>query len=171
MEYQKLVALFIRNPDSFGNTLKETIKKQGYSLRDFSKLSKVPENTLYKITHDKNRDFKVSTLRNILMTIQKLQGIDEPFIAIITSRTVLDRIKMKDVKIKDKIIPVKEYPASTIEEVLLTAIRAERDGALGIVCGPIAATNVEKIVTVPVAAILLDEAGVKHALEILKFKL
>ena len=59
----------------------------------------------------------------------------------------------------------------TIEEVLTESIAAQKDGALGIICGPIAASNIEKLVSIPIAAMTFDENDVKIAFEILKHKM
>ncbi len=48
---------------------------------------------------------------------------------------------------------VKEYSVTSIEEVIIGAIKAERDGASALVCAPIVSPTVEKIVNIPVATI------------------
>jgi len=49
---------------------------------------------------------------------------------------------------------VKEYPVSTVEDAIIAAVRAERDGALGVVCAPIVAPTVEKILSIPVSRVI-----------------
>jgi predicted transcriptional regulator len=50
-------------------------------------------------------------------------------------------------------ITIREYPALSMEEAIITAIKAERDGASALVCAPIVATTVERIVSMPVSTI------------------
>jgi predicted transcriptional regulator len=56
--------------------------------------------------------------------------------------------------IEGKEILIREYPATSIEEALIAAIHAERDGALALVCAPIVSPTVEKILRIPVASIM-----------------
>jgi len=48
---------------------------------------------------------------------------------------------------------VREYAASTMEDAIIAAVRAERDGASALVCAPIVSPTVEKILSIPVATI------------------
>ena len=44
--------------------------------------------------------------------------------------------------------------AWTVEDAIIAAVRAERDGALAIICAPIVAPTVEKIVSIPVSTVV-----------------
>ena len=83
-----------------------------------------------------------------------LEGAEEsePFIAIIAARPTLDAIETRYIQIQDHQIRLKEYAATSIEEVIVAAVRAQQEGAKAIVCAPIVSTTVEKIVKVPVSA-------------------
>jgi len=48
---------------------------------------------------------------------------------------------------------VREYPAATIEDVIVAAIRAEDEGAKAIVCAPIVSSTVERVIRVPIVTI------------------
>lgn len=147
----------------FRGKLRDILTEIGLNIRDFCEKADIPENTLYKIASE-DRDIRVSTLRTIYQTIKKLEGREETsFIALITTRNVLDSIKQRDFKINEEEIMLRDYPAITIEEVIRSAVRAEKDGAKAIICGPIAATTIEKIVDIPVAAIVLEK-GVDDAI-------
>jgi predicted transcriptional regulator len=52
------------------------------------------------------------------------------------------------------VVRVKEYPASTMVEAIIAAVKAERDGALAIVCAPIIAPTIEKILRIPVQVVI-----------------
>ncbi len=41
-----------------------------------------------------------------------------------------------------------------MEEAIVAAIKAERDGATALVCAPIVSPTVEKVLTIPVATIM-----------------
>jgi predicted transcriptional regulator len=60
---------------------------------------------------------------------------------------------------------VKEYPAQTMEEAIIAAVLAERDGALAVVCAPIVASTVEKILTIPVS-VVIPRDSVLRAIEV-----
>ena len=51
-------------------------------------------------------------------------------------------------------ISVHEYPVATLEDAIIAAVRAERDGALGLICAPIVAPTVEKILSIPVSRVI-----------------
>ncbi|MGZ5539848.1 MAG: helix-turn-helix domain-containing protein, partial [Halobacteriota archaeon] len=70
------------------------------------------------------------------------------------ARPVLDKITERSMVIEGKEILIREYPATSIEEALIAAIHAERDGALALVCAPIVSPTVEKILRIPVASIM-----------------
>ena len=93
---------------------------------------------------------RVSTflnLRQIVKTIRQLEGSGGDFIAIIAARPVLDKISEKKMKIGERLLTLREYSATNIEEAIIAAVRAERDGASALVCAPIVSPTVEKLLT------------------------
>ncbi|NOQ53442.1 MAG: transcriptional regulator, partial [Thermoplasmata archaeon] len=50
-------------------------------------------------------------------------------------------------------LELREYPAFNLEEAVIQGVRAEREGALALVCAPIVSTTIEKILHIPVATI------------------
>jgi predicted transcriptional regulator len=50
-------------------------------------------------------------------------------------------------------VVVREYAAYTMEDAIIAAVRAERDGASALVCAPIVSPTIEKILSIPVATI------------------
>lgn len=144
--------------------LKETFSELGLSSREFSKVSGIPQSTLYKILSG-HREPNIITLRQIVKTIRHLEDSDGDFIAIIAARPVLDKISEKKMKIGNKILTLREYSATNIEEAIIAAIRAERDGASALVCAPIVSPTVEKILSIPVATIIPKDSVIR-AIEI-----
>lgn len=141
-------------------TLKESFSELGLSSREFSKVSGIPQSTLYKILSG-HREPNIITLRQIVKTIRHLENSDGDFIAIIAARPVLDKISEKKMKIGNKILTLREYSATNIEEAIIAAIRAERDGASALVCAPIVSPTVEKILSIPVATIIPKDSVIR----------
>jgi predicted transcriptional regulator len=140
--------------------LRDVLSELGLSARKFSKSSGIPQSTLYKILSG-HREPNITTLRQIVKTIRQLEGVDGSFIAIIAARPVLDAISEKKTKIGDKMLTLREYSATNIEEAIIAAIRAERDGAAALVCAPIVSPTVEKLLTIPVATIIPKESVIR----------
>ena len=158
MLYNNLVEKIMISNKEFILELKKILIEKNMTALDFSKKTKIPESTLYKILSDPKKDFRVSTLRQILNTIEemeqrKLKGYT---IGIITTREALDYIS-KSIKVKEKTIKIREYPANTIEEEIIQGIGAQKDGVKGIICGPVAANTIEKVVDIPVISIRFDK--------------
>jgi len=146
--------------ESLRETLREVLSDLGLSAREFSFASGIPQSTLYKIISG-HREPNITTLRQIVKTIKQMEGSEGNFIAIIAARPVLDKISEKKMKIGDKMMTLREYSATNIEEAIIAAIRAERDGASALVCAPIVSPTVEKILTIPVATIIPKDSVVR----------
>jgi len=98
---------------------------------------------------------KWRTLRQIVKTIRTIEGSDKgDFIAVIAARPVLDNISESKRKIGGTLCTIREYSATTMEEAIIAAVRAEREGAKALVCAPIVSPTIEKIIRIPVATIM-----------------
>lgn len=150
--------------ENLRETLKEVLSELELSAREFCKISGIPQSTLYKILSG-HREPNITTLRQIVKTIKQLEGSDGNFIAIIAARPVLDKISEKKMRIGDKMLTLREYSATNIEEAIIAAVRAERDGASALVCAPIVSPTVEKLLTIPVATIIPRDS-VMRAIEV-----
>ena len=62
-------------------------------------------------------------------------------------------------------VRVREYPVHTMEDAIVAAVRAEREGAVAIVCAPILSSVIEQLVRIPVATIIPRES-VQRAIEL-----
>ena len=157
--------------DNFGDKLQDTLNTLGLSVKEFSELTEIPVSTLYKIISEERKDFRISTLRKIINGVKRIEGVDqERVVGIITSRNALDSIG-RTIEIGNEILYIKEYPATTIEEAIIQGVRAEKDGVKGIICGPIAATTLEKVVDIPITALRFEEGPLKTAIIKLKEKI
>ncbi|MDM7934470.1 MAG: helix-turn-helix domain-containing protein [Methanothrix sp.] len=143
--------------EALREALREVLGELGLSGREFSKVSGIPQSTLYKILSG-HREPNITTLRQIVRTVRQLEGTEGNFIAIIAARPVLDTISEKKMMLGGRMLTLREYSATTIEEAIIAAIRAERDGASAIVCAPIVSPTVEKILSIPVATIIPKES-------------
>ena len=150
---------------NFGERLKETVSRLGKNIKEFSEECGVPTSTLYKIVSDQKKDFRMSTLRQIVETVKRLEGYDhETVIGIITTRGALDMIG-GSFEFGGKKVKVNEYPATTIEEEIIQGIRAEKEGVKGLICGPIAATTLEKVVDIPITALRFEEGPLVNSMK------
>lgn len=145
----------MESDEEFQRTLSRIIKEElRLSVIEFSKKSKIPHSTLYKILSGA-REPNLRTLRDIVSTIREITNDKkDEFIAVIAARPVLEKMEERIVKIGDKSVTIREYPAASMEESIVAAINAERDGATAVVCAPIVCPTVEKILHIPITAVV-----------------
>jgi predicted transcriptional regulator len=156
---------------NFGETLKEVISKLGKTIVEFANDADIPEGTLYKIISDEERDFRRSTLIQIINGVKKMEGFrDGRYIGVITTRGALDSLG-KSIKMDGKEFEIREFPATSIEEEIIQGIRAEKEGIKGLICGPIEATTLEKIVDIPITSLRFEEGPLMNSIENLISKL
>ncbi len=152
---EKVTRAAFESDELFQETLSRVIKDDlNMTAAEFSEISGIPPSTLYKILSG-HRDPNMKTVRQIVKTIREIEGTEHGnFIAVIAARPVLDNIVEKKMKIEGQLITIREYSATSMEEAIVAAIRAERDGATSLVCAPIVSPTVEKVLTIPVATIM-----------------
>lgn len=150
---QLLRSLTEKNGD-FAERLRRIVKEDlEMDLRDFAKKAGIATSTLYKVISE-GRAPNLRTLRAIVRCVDEIEGKARgDFIAVIAARSVLDRIEETTVEIDGKKIQVREYPAATIEDVIVAAIRAEDEGAKAIVCAPIVSSTLDRVVHGPIVTI------------------
>jgi predicted transcriptional regulator len=135
----------------FARIIKEELRM---TAAEFSDKSGIPASTIYKLLSG-HREPNIKTLRQIVAIIRKIEGTEKAeFIAVIAARPVLDYITEKKLKVGGRLLTIREYSATSMEEAIIAAIRAERDGAKALVCAPIVSTTVEKVLHIPVATIM-----------------
>jgi predicted transcriptional regulator len=127
--------------------------------------SGIAQSSLYKIMHGQ-RSPNLSTLRAIVRALMQLYHVgDEAFIGLIAARSVLESVEERVTDVDGHRMRVREYPVHTMEDAIVAAVRAEREGAIGIVCAPIVSSVIEQLVRVPVATIIPKES-VQAAIEL-----
>ena len=160
-----IVMAAFQSDEEFRRTLDKVIKKDlGLSITEFGERSRISQSTLYKILNG-DRDPNLNTLRDIVNAVREIEGLSrEKFIAVIAARPVLDRISEREMTIEGRRVIVREYSAMNMEDAIVAAVRAERDGAQALVCAPIVSYTIEKIVRIPVATIM-PTTSVAQAIE------
>ncbi|MDD1674085.1 MAG: helix-turn-helix domain-containing protein [Methanomicrobiales archaeon] len=128
------------------------------SVRELSEQSGIAQSSLYKILHGK-RSPNLTTLRAVIRALRSFYRMgEEEFIGVIAARPVLEGIVERMTDVDGKKVRVREYPVQTIEDAIIAAVRAEREGAAGIVCAPIVSGTIEQLVHIPVATIIPKES-------------
>ncbi len=162
----RLVKAALISDEEFVHTLREVMQRDlRISVRELAEKSGVAQSSLYKIVHGK-RSPNLSTLRAVIHAMRRITHSSEgEFIGLIAARPVLDVIQERNAEVDGRKVRVREYPVHTMEEATIAAIRAEREGAMAIVCAPIVSSVIEQLVNVPVATIIPRES-VQRAIEL-----
>lgn len=148
---------------AFRNILEDELKM---SLNEFCQISGVSQSTMYKILEDK-REPNLRTVRQVIKSLKIVMEPEEShFIAVVANTMVVENLP-KTIDMDGLTVTVREYPVSTVEDAIIAAVRAERDGALGVVCAPIVAPTVEKILAIPVSR-AIPSTSVLKAIDRLK---
>ncbi len=164
MRYKEIIRCAMISNDAFVESLKKTMDSTGISIKKISDISKVPVSTLYKIMSGERSDPQLSTFRQIIFALRKMEGKDvyNNMVALVASTAVIDSFtkpNLEDVHIKG-------YIAASYEEVIVASVRAEKDGAKAIVCAPIMAGLIEKLVNIPVVGLKPSEVEIESALDV-----
>ena len=135
------------------------------SVRELSEKSGIAQSSLYKILHGQ-RSPNLSTLRAVIHALRMFESsVEEEFIGLIAARPVLDTVQERNAEVDGHRIRVREYPVHTMEDAIVAAVRAEREGATAIVCAPIVSSIIEQLVHIPVATIVPRDS-VQRAIEL-----
>ncbi len=162
----RLMRAALTSDEEFTETLRELLRRDlRISIRELSKESGIAESSLYKILHGK-RSPNLSTLRALFRAMRRYYHAGEgEFIGLIVARPVLETIVETTAEVDGKRVKVREYPVHTMEDAIVSAVRAEREGAVSIVCAPIVSSVIEQLVHIPVATIIPRES-VQRAIEL-----
>jgi len=162
----RLMRAALSSDEEFVATLNDLMKNDlRISVRDLAEKSGIAQSSLYKILH-KERSPNLSTLRVIIAALRQFYRVgDENFIGLIAARPVLESVEERLADVDGHRMRVREYPVHTMEDAIVAAVRAEREGAIAIVCAPIVSSIIEQLVHVPVATIVPRES-VQRAIEL-----
>ncbi len=167
----KITDAVFESDERLREVLSKVIKDElGLTALEFAEKADIPQSTLYKIMSGK-REPNMKTIRQIVKTIKRIEGSEKGnFIAVIAARPVLDNINETKRKICGNLCTIREYSATSMEEAIIAAVRAERDGAKALVCAPIVSPTVEKILRIPVATIMPKDSLIE-AIELVAKKI
>lgn len=146
---------------TFQTALAEELARRDMTIRELSALTGIPLPTLYKCSSGE-RDPRLSTVRRIVEALEPRQARS---VAVIAARFLLDEVAGLSVEVRGRQYPVRGYAANSLEECIVAAVRAEKEGAAAIICAPVLASIVERIVDVPVVMLKPKAATVTEALE------
>lgn len=167
MTVEDLIANMLREEGGFQKSFRSILDDElEMTLSEFCQISGISQSTMYKILEEK-REPNLRTVRQIIKVLRTLYKEEsENFVAVIASSIFTESLP-KYMEVQGRNVRVKEYVISTVEDAIIAAVRAERDGALGIVCAPIIAPVVEKILSIPVSPVMPRDS-VLQALEAIK---
>ncbi|MEI8330240.1 MAG: helix-turn-helix domain-containing protein [Methanomicrobiales archaeon] len=147
----------------FRTALEEELSRRNMTIKELADKAGIPTATLYKITSGEG-DVRLSTVKKIVQVLEPKLPV---FISVIAAKFLLDEIEGQEICIKHQTYSLRGYTANTIEECIIAAVMSEKDGAAGIICAPILASVIEKIVDVPVAIMKPKSVTVLDALEVI----
>ena len=156
----------LHSDEEFVSTLNDLLRRDlRITVRELSERSGIAQSSLYKIMHGK-RSPNLSTLRAIIRALRQFyHSSEEDFIGLIVARSVLESVQERVTDVDGQRRKVREYPVHTMEDAIVAAVRAEREGAIAIVCAPIVSSVIEQLVHVPVATII-PRGSVQRAIEL-----
>ena len=154
MSVNDLISGMLKEEGGFQKALKDVLENDfNMTVNEFCRRTGISQSTMYKILEEKREP----NLRTVRMIVKAVKQISEPdsddYIAVIASHIVFENLQ-KRIDVNGRTVILKEYPVATVEDAIVAAVRAERDGALAIVCAPIVAPTVEKIVSLPVSTVI-----------------
>jgi predicted transcriptional regulator len=145
----------------FATALEEELRRQDMSVRELADRADIPVATLYKLTGGR-ADPRLSTVKKI---VSILEPREKSFIAVIAARFLLDDLDNREIPVGSETYRIRGYSAESIDECIIAAVRADKEGALGIICAPILAPIVEKIADCPVAIMKPKKRTLIEAIE------
>lgn len=162
----KILLASLKSDEELAKELRRVLEDLGISVSRFSTISGIPLSTIKKILRGQG-GVTLSTLRKALKAVELLDGgPKKPFVAIIAAVTTLSRLRSLTLRLQERIIAVKEYGVSTLDEAIKAALRAQSDGAAAIVCAPIVAHFIKDVVSVPIVTLDVCDEDIERAIKI-----
>jgi len=154
MTVEDIISSMLREEGGFQKAFRSMLDEElDMSLSEFCSISGISQSTMYKILEE-NREPNLRTVRQIIHALNIMsRPEDENFVAVIAASTFMEALP-KTMDMNGLSINIREYPISTVEDAIIAAVRAERDGALAIVCAPVIAITVKKILRIPVSPVM-----------------
>lgn len=150
----------------FREALEEELARRQMTIRELSARSGIPAATIYKISSG-DRDPQFSTVKAL---VGALEPFEPDVIAVIGARFLIDSLGTSKQAPGGKTFRIRGYAANTFEECIVAAVRAEKEGAGGIICAPVLAAFIERLVDIPVVIIKPDTRAYLEAVDTLLAK-
>ncbi|AGI48497.1 putative transcriptional regulator with an HTH domain [Thermoplasmatales archaeon BRNA1] len=162
MTVDDLISSMLREEGGFQKSFRSILDDELHmSLNEFCQVSGISQSTMYKILEER-REPNLRTIRQIIKAINIISSRDtEKFVAVIASTSFMVGLPRSLDTLANGEVSVREYTVSSVEDAILAAVRAERDGALAIICAPIVAETIEKITKVQVFPVVPMDSVVK----------
>jgi len=168
--YEELIAASLKSEAELAAVLRRVLQELGMTVKEFSEKTGISESTLHKILSG-NRDIRLSTLRELINSIKNLEAPPPSegsiVIGVIAAPSSLKCLTRRSFTAGGRHVVLRTYPSKTIEDAIISAIVAEREGAHGIVCAEIVGATVKKFVRIPVAYIHVCEENFLEAVKLL----
>ncbi len=167
MPIDDLISGMLKEEGGFQKALRDILENElSITVTEFCQVAGISQSTMYKMLEDQ-REPNLRTVRAVFKAVKNLMEPNtDDYIAVIASHEVLQNLD-KGVDVDGRHVVLKEYPVATVEDAIIAAVRAERDGALAIVCAPIVTPTVEKIVSIPVTP-AIPSSSILRAVEKVK---
>lgn len=146
----KLMRAILEDADAFPTALRSVLKEDlKVSVVDFAEASGIPQPTIYKLLSGEHEP-NLRTVRLCVRAILALEGQRSGgFVAVVAPPAALSRMSVA--KLSEECgSPIKEYPAATVEDAIVSGVWAERDGALAIVTNSLEGGYLRRAVTIDV---------------------
>jgi len=164
--WKQLLYAIVDDTNLFADILKFVSQELNLTLKELAEKANIPISTMYKLS-SAEPDTRLSTFKKLITFVkeeEKKSLLQGKVIGLITSRDVLDEFG-NQIEIDDEIISIREYLANTIEEEIILGVRAVRDGVGAIICGPVAANTLKKILDIPVVGIAFKKESLIEAVK------
>ncbi len=167
MTLDDLVHAMLRDEGAFQRALRNILDDELHiSLNEFCRMSGISQSTMYKILEEQ-REPNLRTVRQIIKALNRMSSKNsERFIAIIASSRFMEGLPKSIESDLYGTVNIREYPVSTVEDAIIAAVRAERDGALALICAPIVANTIVKIISIKVYTVFPMDSVIKLVEEI-----
>ncbi len=168
MPINDLISGMLKEEGGFQKALREMLENElEITVNEFCHVAGISQSTMYKMLEDK-REPNLRTVRAVFKAVKSLmEPNSDDYIAIIASHEVLQNLD-RSVDVDGRPVVLRDYPVATVEDAIIAAVRAERDGALAIVCAPIVTPTVEKIVSIPVKPAIPSQSILRAVEEVKK---
>lgn len=149
-----LLRAALKSDEEFRTALRRALEVHGLTVQELARRSGTSASTLYKVINE-DRSPSLGVLRRLIRALREQEAVTAGnFIAVVAARHVLDEVIERSVQIGEETVRVRDYPAATVEDAIVAAIRAEREGAVAVVCAPIVSATIERILSIPIATIV-----------------